>query len=632
MEMANTAKQKYMEIQPYVVAEITRSKRLAGGAASGGLQGGSSSGIIDISTTTGTLSWARVDKTGSSIANLANHSHSLLSGLTADDHTQYVHTGNARTITAAHTFNRAGTGAPFVIGANSTGRLVAGLNADQVDGFHESTFMRRDANSALDMNGYNITSDDGDTYVLVGRAYMGYAGVNDSAMFGHRDYRNSTDWAFRQYATNGITAINTPTGGQIRFRQNDISIATLDSDDFIFNSAVALKTSNYASQTTGWALTYAGAADFRYVYADELHAKAFIADLEQALAGGQIISKSVAILSRDFTAPAAGGTATLYVKDLPSASNMAVFVSGDYVRLRQFSRASGSLAITNCWGVVTSYSDLSGGEQSWTFTRSSGADAGAMSAGYVVKADSIVLDYGTTGNGFYEVNAIDGAYAVNSPYMQIVTWDTHPRSGQTVRVRVGNLTGVGFTGEYGLYAAGGASSEQYIKTSDDSFILAGGPSGSTTIDENGVNIEVSTNYADDRAYTFSNSSAIIGQFTAYKSGDDVSLAITTSDVSNHSSFVYLLSDAIGTTELADTFVRSLHTTRPNNPAMFRLYADETDCYIQAYADIFYMDVGNGVCFAGQDEIVTGNINIYMGGTGHLYCRFPNGTIRELAAD
>jgi hypothetical protein len=45
-------------------------------------------------------------------------------------------------------------------------------------------------------------------------------------------------------------------------------------------------------------------------------------------------------------------------------------------------------------------------------------DAGAMSAGATVEADSIVLDYGVAGNGYYEVNAIDGLYAVNSPYWQ----------------------------------------------------------------------------------------------------------------------------------------------------------------------------------------------------------------------
>jgi len=233
-----------------------------------------------------------------------------------------------------------------------------------------------------------------------------------------------------------------------------------------------LQSNDYASQTTGWGISYAGGADFRYLFADELHVKSFIADLEQALAGGQIICKSVAILSRLFTAPAASGAVTLYVWDLPSAAEMAVFESGDIVCLRGFSRAAGSLSVSNCWGVVTSYSNLTLKEQSWTFTRSAAPNAGAMAESATVDPDAIVLDYGTTGNGYYEVNAIDGAYAENSPYAQIVTWATHPATGKTVRTRLGNLYGVTTETEYGLYAGDGVGAgDSYIRLTDVNFEL-----------------------------------------------------------------------------------------------------------------------------------------------------------------
>ena len=210
-------------------------------------------------------------------------------------------------------------------------------------------------------------------------------------------------------------------------------------------ASTAVQTDNYASQLTGWRATYAGEADFRYLFVDEMHAKSFIADLEQALAGGQIIAKSVAMVATAFTVPAAGAAATLRVRDLPSAANMAAFQSGDVVRLRTFSRAAGSLTIADAWGVVTSYADGTGGNegtQTWTFTRSSAPNAGAMAAGTVIQPDSIVLDYGTSGNGYYEVNAIDGAYGLNSPYARIVSWTTHPATGSVLRVQMGNLRGV----------------------------------------------------------------------------------------------------------------------------------------------------------------------------------------------
>lgn len=203
---------------------------------------------------------------------------------------------------------------------------------------------------------------------------------------------------------------------------------------------------SYTSQTTGWRIDSAGGGDFRYLFTDEMHAKSFIADLEQALAGGQIISKSVAMMGKTFTAPAAAGTATLWVRDLPSAANMAAFQSGDIVRIRTFNRSAGSLSITDCWGVVTSYADGSGadeGLQSWTFTRSSAPNAGAMTAGTTVPVDAIILDYGTSGNGIWETNAIDGAYGANSPYTQAVQWTGHPATGSVVRYRAGKLDGWG---------------------------------------------------------------------------------------------------------------------------------------------------------------------------------------------
>lgn len=248
-------------------------------------------------------------------------------------------------------------------------------------------------------------------------------------------------------------------------------ILTLQSDLTIAGNT---GTTTYASQTTGWRVTAAGAADFRYLYTDELYAKSFIADLEQALAGGQIICKSVTTLGAAFTVPAAGGTATLTVKDLPSAANMAVFESGDYVAVRSFSRAAGSLTIGDAYGVVTAYADQAGGLQTWTFTRGSGGNAGTLATSTVIAIDSIVLDYGTTGMGYYEVNAIDGLYGINSPYAQVVSWATSPVSAnRTVRARFGKLTGItGAANDWGLFA-GSLSTLKYLYASSNAFEIHG---------------------------------------------------------------------------------------------------------------------------------------------------------------
>ncbi len=410
-------------------------------------------------------------------------------------------------------------------------------------------------------------------------------------------------------------------------------------------NGVRIQSDNYVSQTTGWGISYAGGGDFRYLYADELHAKAFIADLEQALAGGQIICKSVAPQAAAFTVPAAEATATLVVESFKGFDTFRVFVDGDLVRLRQFERGEptmnlvinpsfevavggewvglggssvvrssgimarygsyvglvdvvgggngiyqdvsanteashqytfsayiypgandtirislydngtggsqyddiavtantwvrltktatfgngavrriyilsiggtdfyidgvqlentasvtnycdgslgsgyhwtgaahastsyrgGTLDITNCWGTVTwTSTDTTAKTQTYSFSRSAAPNAGAAYTGAVIGAGTMALDYGTTGNGYLESNAMDGAQAEYAPYHQIVSWLVHPAStaageGLTVRTRLGNLKGIfNVANEYGLYAGAGVTdASQYLRISD----------------------------------------------------------------------------------------------------------------------------------------------------------------------
>lgn len=53
----------------------------------------------------------------------------------ANVHADLVSKTSAGTIQAVHTLNPASAGAPFTLGANATGQLVTGLNADKVDGY-----------------------------------------------------------------------------------------------------------------------------------------------------------------------------------------------------------------------------------------------------------------------------------------------------------------------------------------------------------------------------------------------------------------------------------------------------------------------------------------------------------------
>jgi hypothetical protein len=61
--------------------------------------------------------------------------HGNLSGLSNDDHPQYLQKSVAGSVTAVHTFSPISLSAPFLIGANAIGQKVIGLHADKLDTF-----------------------------------------------------------------------------------------------------------------------------------------------------------------------------------------------------------------------------------------------------------------------------------------------------------------------------------------------------------------------------------------------------------------------------------------------------------------------------------------------------------------
>jgi hypothetical protein len=132
-----------------------------------------------------------------------------------------------------------------------------------------------------------------------------------------------------------------------------------------------LRSSNYASRVSGWSIdSLNGAADFQYLFTKQLHAEIFVADLTRALAGIEVVTKSVTLLDADFVIPYPGISTTLRVKDLPSAAGMQVFEPGDYVNPPTFDRSGGALTIGDCWGTVGASPVNNGdGSQTWTFTR-----------------------------------------------------------------------------------------------------------------------------------------------------------------------------------------------------------------------------------------------------------------------
>jgi len=250
----------------------------------------------------------------------------------------------------------------------------------------------------------------------------------------------------------------------------------------VSESSLSLEPANYISQTAGWAITGEGNADFRYIFADELHVRAFIADIYQAVVGGLIITEGRGRLSRDFTIPNTGVGATIYFEDLEGFEGYALFTASDYVLLRVIDTSGGGLIVADVWGQVTSYTDLTGGEQSWTFTTTTPSYTSADT----IYTGAIALGYGSTGSGVWMATVMD---AGNSPYSQVETWSTVTSgepSGFVAHTRVGNLDGIsGIGNEYGLWAGEGT-------TNTDGQIIAS--DSQLTIRNSNLSIHDGTNF------------------------------------------------------------------------------------------------------------------------------------------
>lgn len=272
----------------------------------------------------------------------------------------------------------------------------------------------------------------------------------------------------------GDVAVN---GGDITSSAANLNIGGASSITFTSTPIVAashtLRSANFTSRTSGWGITYAGFADVRGMYADEFYTKNFIADLETALNGGQIIAKSTVVLSTAFTCPAAGATATMRVRDFPGHANMRVFAVSDWVAVRTMTRADADsdgnieFSVADCVGQVSAYADQTDDTQTWTFTRGSGGNAGGMASSTVVGAEALVIDYGVSGQGFLVARANDGTEGSQSPYWQTTTWTTAPVAANMVpRTRWGQLNGsYGYSAStYGM--AAGNPADVFLSVDD----------------------------------------------------------------------------------------------------------------------------------------------------------------------
>jgi hypothetical protein len=333
-----------------------------------------------------------------------------------------------------------------------------GINADQH--VHAGTYLKADTYLEV---GTNATI--GGTLSVTGNTTI--SGTLDAPTL------NTGQGDNELYAMNQ----NVQTSDSVTFGALTVSGATILSSTLQVDGTITvnddIETADFSSWFTttpsGFQISQAGVGDFRTLYIDELVAKAFTADVAQALAGSDILTKSVAKLNASFVVPSVGASVSITVEDLEGLSGLQVFEAGDHVRARVVDSTSG-LEIFDIYGTVSNYASVAGGTQTWDYTITyAGASNGAV--GKTVNKGNILLDYGTSGSYYIERTVLDRSTESSDdftkvPYNRIVQWTNtvsgSPRAGDpdtviTVITQSGNLanltstysnvSGFGFFGE-----------------------------------------------------------------------------------------------------------------------------------------------------------------------------------------
>ncbi|WP_103021458.1 hypothetical protein [Salinibacter altiplanensis] len=237
---------------------------------------------------------------------------------------------------------------------------------------------------------------------------------------------------------------NLHTGADFRVNKLRLGVANTPTKDGSAHLTGFIGHPDYTAELEHWRITAAGLGDFRTLLADELRVEAFVAEVNEALAGEDFLTKSFATLEAPFTVPGSvGNTATLHVQDLAGLGATQVFEGGDTIRMRYVDRSGGGLTVADVWVSVTGYSDQGDGTQTWTAELLESTPA----SGEDILEGAVALDYGVSGDFLIERSVLEpGDTGDIAPYDRILKWeDTSgnqvPDSFEVLNLR-GNLSGL----------------------------------------------------------------------------------------------------------------------------------------------------------------------------------------------
>jgi len=234
-------------------------------------------------------------------------------------------------------------------------------------------------------------------------------------------------------ATGGIPFFN--SNDRFFETTEDLKVVGSQSNEFYngteVQAGIGIGHPDYVAELSHWYITPGGLGDFRTLLADELRVEAFIAEVEEALAGADFLTKSFATLDQPFEVPSSSPVGTqkdLTVQDLDGLGATAVFNNqtgndDDTLRLRIVDRSDGGLTVADIWlrAIAGSYTDNGDGTQTWTVEILEAGDQG-IGAGLTAPEGSIVLDYGVPGDFLIERSVLNPDSGDIAPYDRMLQW------------------------------------------------------------------------------------------------------------------------------------------------------------------------------------------------------------------
>ena len=497
------------ELWPLLAARMAGGRRGSAGTVS---VAGAAPSPHDLDSThhSGTLSWVKVSKTGSSLADLASRAHSSLTGIGANDHHAQSHVlattsalggdHSVSGLTAGYVLRASGattaafaaiqdadlpativrTSRTITAGAGTTGGgdLSANRTIDVVVANTGATGLTVEPDAirltsssapgaaaavlATDANGSLLL----DTNLLSVDAPNNRIGVNRTPAAAALDVvaAANADHTLRVTQKSGQT-------GRL-WRVEDVSGNEL----IVLDSAGNLQSGNpgFYSGLTGWQIKPGGNAEFNNIVArGEFHASIFVMD-EFHASGGTLVIAPAAVLENDATLSDAGDEALTDIRTTSGTGSGAlidlrtdsVTGSGTQMTARSVENwidisdpASGHAQVfTAGWVVRTKYFNGTGVYDLWLRINS----VTDMSTYYryhvqkmsgtatTIPAGTAIISYGEEGDGRILLTS-DQSYA---PYMDVFTVGPDVWAGGAgailPHVRLGRLDGVGVPGLSGI--------------------------------------------------------------------------------------------------------------------------------------------------------------------------------------